>query len=142
MRRGKQAGHRHAAGNEEDDDDGDDEDAGTLSKFRLNPPRINIRNGAPGCHKLACCPLPEPRVLAPTPPDRSFLICARVGVDDAVAVLFGVHLVDSRSATHDHDPTFPGSWIAWPESSGNINGTSAIMAPTRVSEKSATHEQR
>lgn len=28
-----------------------------LSKFRLNSPRINIRNGAPGCHKLACCPL-------------------------------------------------------------------------------------
>lgn len=25
-----------------------------LSKFRLNSPRINIRNGAPGCHKLAC----------------------------------------------------------------------------------------
>jgi len=30
---------------------------GGLSKFRLNSPRINIRNGAPGCHKLACCPL-------------------------------------------------------------------------------------
>lgn len=28
-----------------------------LSKFRLNSPRINIRNGAPGCHKLACCSL-------------------------------------------------------------------------------------
>lgn len=30
---------------------------GGLSKFRLNSPRINIRNGAPGCYKLACCPL-------------------------------------------------------------------------------------
>lgn len=30
---------------------------GGLSKFRLNSPRINIRNGALGCHKLACCPL-------------------------------------------------------------------------------------
>lgn len=27
-----------------------------LSKFRLNSPRINIRNGTPGCYKLACCP--------------------------------------------------------------------------------------
>ncbi|EZA58849.1 hypothetical protein X777_15018 [Ooceraea biroi] len=38
---------------EEEEEDGE----GGLSKFRLNSPRINIRNGAPGCHKLACCPL-------------------------------------------------------------------------------------
>lgn len=43
---------------------------GGLSKFRLNSPRINIRNGTPGCHKLACCPLlsfPDSTICTPGP---------------------------------------------------------------------------
>lgn len=40
----------------EEGDESDSKRRG-LSKFRLNSPRINIRNGAPGCHKLACCSL-------------------------------------------------------------------------------------
>lgn len=50
---------------------------GCSSKFRLNPPRINIRNGAPGCHKLACGPLPpSPTFSRPSADAQRFASCA------------------------------------------------------------------